>query len=230
MTQREEPLNLLQLAFAEEEDPTAAIRLPDKGLTANQLHVRVRSTYGRLLSRCCGLLEVSGHVTHDAAVNFLHKSVADFLREPNVQAFLIQLTNSSEFDVNVALMSSSLALLKISRKDWQWHETVVLAHDGAILSLMGQVQTFFNYCKMAEISSGQGNTIYIEECDRIMARGWSHVITVEKVKPRLANHKHWAVVMSVAIPGEQYRYVDSLVPLAGTHGLGKFIRDISRRV
>lgn len=227
MREREEPLTLLQLSFAEDEDPTTSIRLSDKGLTASELRCRISGTHGRLLSRCCGLLEVSGIVTHDAPVNFLHKSVADFLRVPNVQAFLIQLTDASKFDVNIALMSSTLALLKISRKDWQWQETVILANDKAILPLMRQVQRFFNYCKLAEISSGQANAIYIEECDRIMARGWSHVGNVEEVKPRLENHKHWAVVMSVAIPGEQYRYIDSLVPLAVTHGLGKFIRDSS---
>ena len=90
---------------------------------------------------------------------------------------------------------------------------------------MGQVQRFLNYYKLAESSSGQGNTIFIKECDRIMTLGWSHVIGVEKEQPYLANHEHWAVMMSVAIPGERYRYVDSLVPLAATHGLDKLVHD-----
>ena len=87
MTQCEEPLTLLQLSLAGDEDPTSSIRLSDRGLTARQLSFRLKSTHGRLLSRCCGLLEVSGAPTFDAPVNFLHKSVADFLRVSGVQAF-----------------------------------------------------------------------------------------------------------------------------------------------
>ena len=227
MTESEEPLTVLQLSFAAEEDAATSIRLSDKGLTGSQLSFRIKSTYGQLLSRCCGLLEVSGVVTHDAPVSFLHKSVVDFLKMPGVEAFLVQLGDPSRFDVNIALMSSNLALLKIIRKDWQWQERVILDQDEAILALMRRVQTFLTYCKSAERSSGQGNTIYIEECDKTMARGWSHVVHVEKVKPCLANCMHWAVVMSIAFPSEQYRSVDSLVALAASHGLGKFIRDMS---
>ena len=94
---------------------------------------------------------------------------------------------------------------------------------------MRMVQQFLKCCKLAEMSSGQGNADYVEEFDRVIDRGWSHVVDVEKVKPCLQNHKHWAVVMSVAIPGEQYRFVDSLVSLAASHGLSKFICEHSRR-
>jgi hypothetical protein len=44
MTQRKEPLTMLQLSLAEDEDATSFIRLSDKGLTATELRCQISST------------------------------------------------------------------------------------------------------------------------------------------------------------------------------------------
>ena len=77
-------LTLLQLSFADEEDPEFTIRMSTKHFTAEEEKARCRATHSRLLRRCCGLLEISGPVSPQAVVGFLHQTVVEFLNKHDI--------------------------------------------------------------------------------------------------------------------------------------------------
>ena len=63
----ENPLTLLQLLLADEEDLELTIRMSTKPSTAEEEKARCRATHIRLLRRCCGLLEISGSMSPQAS-------------------------------------------------------------------------------------------------------------------------------------------------------------------
>ena len=111
----ENPLTLLQLLLADEEDPELTIRMSTKPSTAEEEKARCRATHIRLLHQCCGLLEISGSMSPQAVVGFLHQKVVEFLNKYDIQQFLLDLNSRIAFDPNISLLISSLAMLKLHR-------------------------------------------------------------------------------------------------------------------
>ena len=161
----EDTLSILRLSFADQEDPHVAIRLSDEGITPGQLWGRCRTTHIRLLSRCCGLLEVTGNLAPTAKVVFLHKTVAEFLNEPDVQNYMLSLTAETKFDASVSLLSSALAMMKLSRCGWKAEEE----QRPLITYLLDSASQFLKYCRLAEVSTQKGQIEFVEECERILA-------------------------------------------------------------
>ncbi|ERF74247.1 hypothetical protein EPUS_03437 [Endocarpon pusillum Z07020] len=112
-------LTLLKMSFAEDEDPTAVLSQGWEPPNSQHLQLRKEATGARITSRCCGLLELSrDDISHPILgpgpyVNFLHKSVADYLRQPGVWSYITGLTSTSPFAASIALLSSTLQLAKI---------------------------------------------------------------------------------------------------------------------
>lgn len=97
------------------EDPELTIRMSTKPSTAEEEKARCRATHIRLLRRCFGLLEISGSMSPQAVVGFLHQKVVEFLNKYDIQQFLLDLNSRIAFDPNISLLISSLAMLKLHR-------------------------------------------------------------------------------------------------------------------
>lgn len=108
-------LSLLQSSYADEEDLELAIRMSDSGLTAETEDERASTTNTRLLSRCCGLLEVAGPIPGDAEVNFMHRTVVEFLTEKHIEQYLLKLTSTGDSDPIMLMLSSSVTMIKNRR-------------------------------------------------------------------------------------------------------------------
>ena len=111
----EYPITALQLSFAEDEDYAKAFLSPLSKLSDQQLAWRYEASEGRLRSRCCGLVEVQnspnylGMDTRKKIIVPFHRTVIEFLRLPIIWRNLTSLTCETEFDVDLALLSSSLS-------------------------------------------------------------------------------------------------------------------------
>lgn len=80
------PLTLLQLAFVEIEAPAAEVAMAN--MSIERQNALCKSMAGRIKSRCLGLLEVTDITCMDEKyrrVQFLHKSVNDFMETPKMR-------------------------------------------------------------------------------------------------------------------------------------------------
>jgi len=106
-------LTLLQLSFADEQNLRAVL---NQGWSPNDLKQRMTVMEARLASRCRGLIEAPENSAQsyntDARVGFLHKSVADFLKQPEVRANVEELVTNPRFSASEALLSSAVCIGK----------------------------------------------------------------------------------------------------------------------
>jgi hypothetical protein len=168
--QDERPVTLLQLSFAEDEDPMTAVRASLGPLPKSVRLSRCEITEGRLRSRCCGLLEVqdrrvfgkAGAAVVRPCVGFLHKTVVEFLQLPHNWTNIVGLTADTAFDPYVALMASCLYDLKTCALENQ----ILLAASPD--SLWPLCRILLEYAMMAEDSTKRAQTAFIDEFDRTM--------------------------------------------------------------
>ena len=130
----------------EESDPDFAVKMPKQGLTLNQIEFMHEEMGKRLNGRCKGLLEITNIGTtettikaHDYRVDFLHRTVKDFLQTSTVHQLITnwsqgQAKNRSQwrkdstessqkddlyFDASLALCKTMLAELKSTSNRWK---------------------------------------------------------------------------------------------------------------
>jgi hypothetical protein len=138
------PMTLLQLSFAEDDYYLRALEAPIHSLSSEELDWRCEATEGRLRSRCCGLIEVHKSLTGEPygrggyAVRFLHRTVSEFLQAEGVWSRLIFLTSQTDFDVELALMSSSILEMKaLSASAWAQPSTSSLRSVQCLVRMLG---------------------------------------------------------------------------------------------
>jgi len=118
----QEQLSLLTYSYILEDDPDYALNAEIKPLTKREVAERYESTRRRLNSRCKGLLEsyipaVPREREHfdstlpDATVDFLHRTVRDFMRSPAMQHVFEQHSNLL-LDTNAMICNAYLAQMK----------------------------------------------------------------------------------------------------------------------
>jgi hypothetical protein len=148
------PLSVLALSFADEEDLEYAIKADSGPLTETELSFRCEEAVRRLNSRCKGLLEVraprgDAHPA-ESGVDYLHRTVRDFLNTPNVWEKIVSQSDPS-FDPNLSLMGSYLLQLKtLPPKSWDIEIFGVLAGE------------YMEYAVLAEASTGQDQMLLME--------------------------------------------------------------------
>lgn len=106
-----EPLDAILYAISEEEyhDDDYAIKQAIKAMDPETKAARVTTFTRRLNGRCKGLLEVSG----DGVVNFLHRTVRDFLRTGPMNEFLQSKTKATAHP-SLSIVKAYLSLTKQS--------------------------------------------------------------------------------------------------------------------
>lgn len=168
--------------------------------------------YTRLLSRCCGLLEISGIVNPTAIVGFLHETVINFLRRSDIYKFLQELTSETDFDPNVSLLAASLAINILKHKSaWQYPSDTISK----------DVLVFMNYCRLAEATTGRSNARYLNACDTAMRRTWmnpgnvphwSTMIARKNGQPAVHTFLGFAAISGLALYIEDSLYINPVHP------------------
>lgn len=145
--QESDLLTVIQLSFADEENPSRALSAPVEPMNKSELKARSEAMAGRIRSRCCGLIEVHGQV-----VQVIHKSVLEFLTEGEVWENLLLKTRG--FDPNQVLIAACLLTIK-TRSSKESVSFDVVRH-------------CLRYCHFRERSTHQAQTLVVSELMRIL--------------------------------------------------------------
>jgi hypothetical protein len=119
----QEPLNLMLYSFLDEDDPDFAIKLPPTPFDITIMDSRQKAMQRRITGRTKGLLEVAGKVSNSSShlyfkyrVEFLHRTVRDFLNTEYMQLYLSSITPGT-YNTSFALSRGFLACLKTVPSD-----------------------------------------------------------------------------------------------------------------
>lgn len=113
-----DPPPALLLSFADEPDIDFVLKLPLQAISSEDAWIRVETMRRRVNSRCKGLIEVVRPNSESKdilriPIQYLHKTVKDYIEGPDVQAKLLHAVNS-QFDPNLSLCAGALAMFKIT--------------------------------------------------------------------------------------------------------------------
>lgn len=118
-----QPPEALLLSFADEEDPDFAINLPNQPLSSEDIGIRVETMRRRLNSCCKGLIAIpksalrgDNSSIEKVTVQYLHKSVKDYIERPRVLEKLSSMIGEA-FDPYFNLCSGALAMWKTHRHE-----------------------------------------------------------------------------------------------------------------
>lgn len=100
-------LTVMDVSYFAEEDPTFALRFPVPSWKELDVHGRCLETRIRVAARCTDLLEF----TDDDKVQFLHRTVKDFLETKDMQRVLNERAGE-DFNAHVYLCSSAVVQVK----------------------------------------------------------------------------------------------------------------------
>lgn len=150
-----EPLTLIELSLADDEDPELAITAPMKSLSRARIKARCELTQARLHVRCLGLLEV--HLSRDAPyqvidfnrIQYLHRTTRDYLERPDVWSGIVAQTAGTDFDPNLSLLRACVLQIK-----WDLHKAVSPQYVFRIAT---------SYARKIERSTGQGHVELIDQ-------------------------------------------------------------------
>lgn len=168
----EQPFSALQISFADEEDPEYAFRRDLEPLTTNQKLARCRSVEGRLRSRCCGLVEVwqdwrENETTRllKSRVMFLHRTVVEFLRKPDVQKGLTSHLMGTDFHPSIALATGFLIDVKT--------QSAPLTLNVFQCPTWESMRRCLNFCRQEEKSTEYQFRRIVNELDATMNSLWT---------------------------------------------------------
>lgn len=120
-----EPPSAILFSLADEDDPRFAVDLSYDSAkwTYSAIKDKTEILQKRLNSRCKGLIEIGreSHTEDDErkalftspTVQYLHKTVKDYIEKPEIQRRLKERTGKTAFDPHIRLCSANVAMLKI---------------------------------------------------------------------------------------------------------------------
>lgn len=153
------PLTLLTLSFAREDRERALLEEFDKPLDDSQKLYRAETTRRRVASRCKGLLEVSNFKKYgpEAKVQYLHRTVRDFLHESSAQNILLT-GSTSDFEPHVALCAALIRHTKAIRPT---------EDSSGMYSFESLLKHFVTQCHCIERAGSREYVRYLDEMDRV---------------------------------------------------------------
>lgn len=116
-----EPLTLIELSLAIEEDHELTITAPIRSLGYKNSIARCELTHARLQVRCLGLLEVhrsrkskptDQKLDPFSRIQYMHRTARDFIESRSMWANLISLQNDESFNPYLSLLKCSILQLK----------------------------------------------------------------------------------------------------------------------
>ena len=186
-----EPLTLLQLYFADEEDPMMAMHADVAPLAEGACNDMREEMRRRLNSRFKGLLGASVVGHSPQRVQYLHRTVRDFFRQDQVWRKVVEATDN-DFDPNKCLSNSFLLQLKRIDPDCMALETFW----GIVTSCI------YHVGRLRPSDEGSMQVAYLDELDRAAvtltsmpnARGINSWIQRFTLPPQ---PQHWASTRSI---------------------------------
>jgi hypothetical protein len=187
------PLSVLTFSYLDEEDPEFAIKRVIQPISDHEEALRCETIERRLNSRCKGRLECrrrqscESYATADGVVaeqilfevDFLHRTVRDFLATPTVHARLVA-PDSSQFDANMTLSGAFVAQIKGLRMA-SHHES----NFQALWELVFDALHHIRHVKDSVFAEAQ--VALLDELDRAAA----HFRQMAIVKRRCKPSAHW---------------------------------------
>jgi hypothetical protein len=208
--QEHQSLSVLQLSFADSDDPRRALCAPTAALTSKEERRRCEDMEGRMRSRCCGLIEAqelqrgsqsTSSLSSQTAVGFMHRTVMEFLRTDEVSND-IEACTAEYIEPNLALLGSCLYELKAKLQ---------VDCDRALTDMRHALA----YCERLQTRNRRPYREYIEEVNRVCN---AHL------------HKDWPISelrtkscssLNLALP-------DPFWLLSAYYGLTLFLQDVVR--
>ncbi|XDG05229.1 hypothetical protein ABKA04_004844 [Annulohypoxylon sp. FPYF3050] len=159
-----DPLPLIIYGYAEdiEKQPDMALTANSTPLPENELRLKIKHISHQLDARCKGLLEVvkrsdTESLYHMNEVDFLHRTVRDFLKNSEIRE-LLQQDATNHFYPSLTLCHAYLADLKLA---WP----IQLSDDNSHLGELGNplnkksVQQILSYAKQAQTELGDNSLL-----------------------------------------------------------------------
>jgi hypothetical protein len=221
------PLTLLSLSFIGEDVQLALTKTPNGGvLTWEEQMYRAETTRRRLYSRCKGLLEAPSFASNgpEANVQYLHRTVRDFLEEDRARNFLMSSLSAKdkEFDPHLSLCAALLRHIKAISPTEDDEMT-------GMVSFAGLLGEFSIQCHWLE-KQGSGDYVpFLVEMDKITeailgdpAEQDMSIVAGRTVKA----HKppHWTRRVDPDV-GTKTPQVESLIDYAIFRGLTHYVRE-----
>jgi len=116
-----EPIPVLMMSFIDEPFPDFVLKQPVDPLSEDNIATKVDTMRRRINSRCKGLLEVGRGPNQSRTVQYLHRTVRDYLESP--QAASILGPANPHIDAALHLCAGYISILKILS-----HDDVVSSH------------------------------------------------------------------------------------------------------
>ncbi|KAE9371246.1 hypothetical protein N431DRAFT_558808 [Stipitochalara longipes BDJ] len=181
-------LGLLTLSLAEEKNDLPIAHQSKQLLTPEVVWYRCKEMAARLKSRCGGLLEVDG----SGYIQYLHRTVRDFLYLPETQALLLSHTEQS-FNADESLFKAWVHYLKYAelKSHQQW------LHIKGHLYVSGLVLSALQHAHLAMKVTGDSYVQILDELDSIVDHYCSSPGgTLDQLGVRTSG-AHWANFMDI---------------------------------
>ena len=155
-------LSTLTVSYFDEDNPSFALEAPMTPWSIDEIRERCTRTRIRVMARCTDLLELStvsgdGELA-DSRVDFLHRTVHDFLQTRNIHSLLTERAGKT-FDTNLYLCNATLSQMK--RLELRYK-----SHDKRFNSLM---DSFMCHLSQMEIKGNCENATIVNELDRTIS-------------------------------------------------------------
>jgi hypothetical protein len=191
-----QPLNILQLCFADMQDPQLAFKSKQNEISAETQLRQCDGMAGRVKSRCLGLIEITDSHTDSCfrRVQFLHKSVSDFLDTPKAQSRIRECLGGKDFVPELHLMRSALLELKTVETrlfKYDFHEGGGLKREAWFDDAMPVVVDFMHYAGWAEEKMNTAQIALVDEIDRVTTALWESVSF--RSDAERAGVDHWSI-------------------------------------
>jgi hypothetical protein len=178
------PLTTLALYFADEDNPDVAIHAPIKHLSDVEVELCCEDMDIRMNANCGGLLEISTdsdnlHSDHNLVtralkiskrkVLYLHRTVKDFLEQPETWTEIQSHIPQSSFNPHVALLRSTVMRLK----------TEIMSYgpgNNSFDDVWEVVKAAVTFSREAEFETGQAQTALLREVKCTAQRHWKMVM------------------------------------------------------
>lgn len=211
------PLTILALSLTYETTQGNAIDAPISPFTEYEVRVLCDTMEYRLMNCCGGLLEVQGttygepgdltpHIIEPGSkVQYLHRTVKDYLEEPTVWQTIVASTHGTDFDADVVLLESCLRQLKASEFD----KNHLVSESTWRCIALG-----FEYARQAELKQNLAYIPLLDELDSTM--------TWLLQQPGTPYPSHWATYYEA---GRERRseWEDTTLALAIEYGLSSYL-------
>ena len=216
---------LLQVAFTNEtsEQITSAPTMP---LSEHDCQERCTDTSNRIRSRSCGLIEsrqvranridikTKKEVSVDC-VDFIHRTVVEFLRLPEVWSEMIGFTATPKYDPCPQLFGSCVMMCKTMPR--------VRGIEPEINVLWHMMDRALIYASMAEDSGKPVPIAHLEELDKVMISQWNNILKCFSRLGKCDIDGHWAKGYTVDPLRQHMLTPNDFASVALFHGLVNFL-------